>query len=96
MDKGTDFASLPREMAVKIFGLLSFEELKACVQVHDLWDMNIFNKFLFQVCRAWWDIGSSPALWRNLMYFFLTISTSEYKDNPPFPVYTSMRGSWMN
>ena len=70
MDKGTDFASLPREMAVKIFGLLSMEELKACVQVHDLWDMNIFNEFLLQVCRAWWDIGSSPVLWRNLMYSF--------------------------
>ena len=75
MEKGTDFASLPREMAVKIFGLLTMEELKACVQVHDLWDMNIFNEFLFQVCRAWWDIGSSPILWRNLMYFFLTKPT---------------------
>ena len=44
MDKGTDFASLPREMAVKIFGLLSIEELKTCVQVHDLLDMNILKK----------------------------------------------------
>ena len=46
MEKGTDFASLPREMAVKIFGLLSIEELKTCVQVHDLLDMNIFNDSL--------------------------------------------------
>ena len=44
MDKGTDFASLPREMAVKIFGLLSIEELKTCVQVHDLWDMTIIQR----------------------------------------------------
>jgi len=45
------FALLPREMAIKIFGLLSVEELKTCVQVS----------------RAWWDIGNSPTLWRNLM-----------------------------
>ena len=44
MEKGTDFASLPREMAVKIFGLLSIEELKTCVQVHDWWDMNTFKE----------------------------------------------------
>ena len=47
MDKGTDFASLPREMAVKIFGLLSMEELKACVQVHDLCEMNEYIQRVF-------------------------------------------------
>merc|ERR1719391_182078 len=51
MKGGKSFALLPREMAIKIFGLLSIEELKTCVQVS----------------RAWWDIGSSPRLWRNLM-----------------------------
>jgi len=50
MEGGKDFASLPREMALKIFDLLSIEELKICVQVS----------------RAWWDIGSSPTLWKNL------------------------------
>ena len=36
MEGGKDFASLPREMAIKIFALLSIEELKICVQVDTL------------------------------------------------------------
>ena len=36
MEEGKDFASLPREMALKIFDLLSIEELKICVQVDTL------------------------------------------------------------
>jgi len=51
MEGVKSFASLPREMAIKIFALLSIEELKTCVQVS----------------RAWWNIGSCPMLWRNIM-----------------------------
>ena len=36
MEGCKDFASLPREMAIKIFALLSIEELKICVQVDTL------------------------------------------------------------
>ena len=36
MEGCKDFASLPREMVLKIFDLLSIEELKICVQVDTL------------------------------------------------------------
>ena len=36
MEGGKGFALLPREMAIKIFGLLSVEELKTCVQVYTI------------------------------------------------------------
>ena len=44
------FSLLPREMAVKIFGLLSIEELKACVQVRQF--VIRVSEFNISCCRC--------------------------------------------
>ena len=33
---------------------------------------------MLQVCRSWWDIGSSPNLWKNLMYVFLSFQKQNF------------------
>ena len=46
------FSLLPREMAVKIFGLLSIEELKACVQVRQFVIRVSVSELNISCCRC--------------------------------------------
>ena len=52
MESEKGFSLLPREMAVKIFGLLSIEELKACVQVRQFVIRVSVSELNISCCRC--------------------------------------------